>query len=187
MICYLEKKTSQHRTGPLHLTFHFGHFTGFLCRLSYAAAEIIWSKASTVWIHLWQTLVVLFPFGYIICVTNISPDNWWLEDDPFPFKMVPFQETFIHFLGRIKLGHRRQQHAAEPPDFSGADPRTTVGWQGAMSDGEQLMVDTKHSGMFMCTYIYMFTHKSTCSMIPCVNCMYCDIFLFFCFFLHVTL
>ena len=48
----------------------------------------------------------------------------------------------------------------------------------------QLMVDTKHSGMIMCTYIYIFTHKSTCSMIPCVNCMYCDIiffvFLFFC-------
>ena len=22
--------------------------------------------------------------------TNISPENWWLEDDSFPFKMVPF-------------------------------------------------------------------------------------------------
>ena len=47
----------------------------------------------------------------------------------------------------------------------------------------QLMVDTKHSGMIMCTYI--FTHKSTCSMIQCVNCclnVLWYFFLFLCFF-----
>jgi len=29
---------------------------------------------------------------------NTSPENSWLEDD-FPFKMVPFQGTFVHFGG----------------------------------------------------------------------------------------
>ena len=36
--------------------------------------------------------------------TNISPKNWWLEDDSFPFKMVPFQVTFVSFQGGIHLG-----------------------------------------------------------------------------------
>ena len=30
---------------------------------------------------------------------NISPENWWLENDSCPFKMVPFQGTFVHFQG----------------------------------------------------------------------------------------
>ncbi len=31
--------------------------------------------------------------------TNISPEKWWLEDEHFPFKMVPSQVTFVHFRG----------------------------------------------------------------------------------------
>ena len=44
---------------------------------------------------------------------RISPENWWLEGDSFPFKMVPFQGTFVNFRGydlAKVLGH-----AMSPP------------------------------------------------------------------------
>ena len=31
--------------------------------------------------------------------TDMSPKNWWLEDDSFPFEMVSFQATVLHFQG----------------------------------------------------------------------------------------
>ena len=39
--------------------------------------------------------------------TNISPENQWLEDDSFPFEMVPFRGTnsFISGVARLQSSH----------------------------------------------------------------------------------
>ena len=34
--------------------------------------------------------------------TKIAPENGWLQDY-FPFEMVPFQVTFVHFWGLVIL------------------------------------------------------------------------------------
>ena len=53
-----------------------------------------------------RNLPTSLPFASITPLkTNISPENWWLEDDSFPFKMVPFLgSTFRSFPGGVDSG-----------------------------------------------------------------------------------
>ena len=59
--------------------------------------RVFWDKVYCLWIPISATPSLK---------TNISPENWWLDDDWFPFKTVPFQGIWyvIFMWGKVFPG-----------------------------------------------------------------------------------